>query len=454
MKIFISHAEEDLKVAKKIYNDLKSAGLKPWLDNKDILPGQNQKTAINQAIKNSSYFLALLSSNTVSKKGNVQKEQKIALEILNEYPKEHIFIIPIRLDNCEIPDEKLQNLQKVDLFPSYESGLNKILHVLGKKDSAPSEQKLTNTKKQAHEEKGIIKSPDNTKAHFDPEQKKTTKINRFHSKMCNRDRQVNDFWNFFQKKSPKHPQFYFIHGDELEGHESLIIRLKEIHLKKHAEKKWGKENADVLLQEVTWPHKGNLEIRKRDLKMNLVHSFTESSDDYSVAALCEQVKNSLVMIKHNIDVSEWDNKQEILLITWYIKEYWKMTQSGDGTPQFLIFFNIQYQRPGQTLWAKLFKRNRYVKKLVRGQLNVILKSVRDSCQCEMIAELKPVKKKDVKDWFRSYKVYTNELKRNKKIDSIFRENNKPVKFKCMAEIEIELEKILIKYEEDKLGWQE
>ena len=47
-------------------------------------------------------------------------------------------------------------------------------------------------------------------------------------KKCNRVPQINDFWGFFQKsikEQPKQPQFYFIHGEEQEGHESFIDRL-------------------------------------------------------------------------------------------------------------------------------------------------------------------------------------------------------------------------------------
>ncbi len=46
------------------------------MDRKDILIGQNWQLAIQK----SSYFLALLSSNSVSKAGYVQKELRMALD--------------------------------------------------------------------------------------------------------------------------------------------------------------------------------------------------------------------------------------------------------------------------------------------------------------------------------------------------------------------------------------
>lgn len=54
----------------------------------------------------------------------------MALDMLDMFPFEDIFVIPVRLDECEPPYEKIKNLQWVDLFPSYEAGLSKILKVV------------------------------------------------------------------------------------------------------------------------------------------------------------------------------------------------------------------------------------------------------------------------------------------------------------------------------------
>ncbi|MCP4106259.1 MAG: toll/interleukin-1 receptor domain-containing protein [Desulfobacteraceae bacterium] len=73
-KIFISCVEKDNEIAKRLCNDLESSGLSPWLESESLLAGQNRREMIRKAIKNSSYFLALLSSGSVSKKGPVQKQ--------------------------------------------------------------------------------------------------------------------------------------------------------------------------------------------------------------------------------------------------------------------------------------------------------------------------------------------------------------------------------------------
>ncbi|MCP4345350.1 MAG: TIR domain-containing protein [Desulfobacterales bacterium] len=134
-RVFICYAKEDVKYAKKIYNDLKNEGIEAWLDEINLVPGQNWELEIKKAIKDSSYFLALFSSNSVSKRGYIHKELKIAFDLLAEFPASETFIIPARLDNCKPSDKELRNIHWADLFPSYEEGLKDILRIFGFKKS-------------------------------------------------------------------------------------------------------------------------------------------------------------------------------------------------------------------------------------------------------------------------------------------------------------------------------
>ncbi|MDM8539755.1 TIR domain-containing protein [Desulfococcaceae bacterium HSG9] len=140
MKVFISYAREDLATAQKLYKDIKNVGAVPWMDEYDLLPGQNWKIIINQVLKKTSYVLVLLSSRSLSKRGYVQKEMKIALNLLDEFPPDQIFVIPVRLDECNPVDERLQNIHHINLFPDYENGLNQIVRAIQAKGLQPSEQ--------------------------------------------------------------------------------------------------------------------------------------------------------------------------------------------------------------------------------------------------------------------------------------------------------------------------
>jgi len=55
----------------------------------------------------------------------VQKELKTALEVLDLFPSSQPFILPVRLDDCEICERKLKEHQWVDLFAEneYQDGL-------------------------------------------------------------------------------------------------------------------------------------------------------------------------------------------------------------------------------------------------------------------------------------------------------------------------------------------
>ena len=111
LSIFISYAREDIEAAKRLYGDLQKKGLYPWFDQKSILAGEKWEITIKNAIKDCRYFVALLSSNSVAKRGFVNKELTQALEVLNEYPEPEIYIIPVRLDDCTPTHEKLKELQ-------------------------------------------------------------------------------------------------------------------------------------------------------------------------------------------------------------------------------------------------------------------------------------------------------------------------------------------------------
>ncbi len=139
MQIFISYSPEDKETALRLYHDLKQHNLKPWLDQEDLLPGQNWKSGIRQAIKESAYFLTLISARSVSEKGFVQKEQRIALEVLDELPPDKIFIIPVSVDGSKPAFERMTELHPVNLFPSYEKGLEKILKFVCKAKSGHAE---------------------------------------------------------------------------------------------------------------------------------------------------------------------------------------------------------------------------------------------------------------------------------------------------------------------------
>ncbi|MDM8552832.1 TIR domain-containing protein [Desulfobacterales bacterium HSG2] len=129
-KVFISCSREDVKIAKKLYSDLRKEGIEPWMAKMDILPGQNWHIATYNAIKDCNFFITLLSSNSIKSPGYHKKELKIALKVLDGLPISELFIIPVRIDDCRINEPLLSDLHPADLFPSYEDGFDRILRAI------------------------------------------------------------------------------------------------------------------------------------------------------------------------------------------------------------------------------------------------------------------------------------------------------------------------------------
>ena len=114
-RIFLSYAHKDKPAVSEIYDKLKAAGHRPWMDSNDILPGEDFRRAIEKAISNSDVILFCLSANSVDRRGFIQRELKQALDLWKERLESDIYIIPVRLEDCQVP-ESLAYFQWVDLF--------------------------------------------------------------------------------------------------------------------------------------------------------------------------------------------------------------------------------------------------------------------------------------------------------------------------------------------------
>lgn len=103
LQIFLCHATEDKPFVRDLYFWLKKSGFAPWLDEVDLLPGQEWEYEIPKAVVKSDSIIIVLSPNSISKRGYVQKEIRIALNQAEKMPEGSIYIIPIIIKQCEIP---------------------------------------------------------------------------------------------------------------------------------------------------------------------------------------------------------------------------------------------------------------------------------------------------------------------------------------------------------------
>lgn len=126
-RIFLSYASEDRAFVREVYDRLRSGGLYPWMDKKDLLPGQNWDSEIQKAMQKAHFIVVFFSKHSVRKKGYVQRELKAAIDLLKEVPEDQIFVVPVRIDECEIP-RSYRHLHYCDLFDG--DGPDKLLTVL------------------------------------------------------------------------------------------------------------------------------------------------------------------------------------------------------------------------------------------------------------------------------------------------------------------------------------
>ena len=78
--IFLSYARSDIQQVENLYNLLSDKGYQPWMDLHNIRGGEDWLHAIYSAIDECQFFIAILSNNSVNRRGVIMKELKKALD--------------------------------------------------------------------------------------------------------------------------------------------------------------------------------------------------------------------------------------------------------------------------------------------------------------------------------------------------------------------------------------
>jgi hypothetical protein len=142
-RIFLAHAFEDKDNIRELYLKLRSEGYSPWFDEIDLKPGQEWKNEIPKAIREAAICLACLSKISVAKRGYVQREFRLALSTYAELPVGSRYLIPVRLDECKIPEIRIPSLDismadfhcaDLSSDDGFESLMSSITDILGIRD--------------------------------------------------------------------------------------------------------------------------------------------------------------------------------------------------------------------------------------------------------------------------------------------------------------------------------
>ena len=136
-RVFIAYVEEDLKLARRLRDGIAAAGFAPWLDKDKLLPGQHWPRAIRRAVEISDVFVACFSERSIVKRGQFHNELRWALECARLRPLDATFLVPVRFEACAVPGRIAEQLQYVDLFPDWETGMKKVVRSVRKAGRKP-----------------------------------------------------------------------------------------------------------------------------------------------------------------------------------------------------------------------------------------------------------------------------------------------------------------------------
>ena len=126
LRVFICHASEDKVAALALHKRLTDDNIEAWIDAKDLLPGQDWHHEIKKAVRGADVVFVCLSKKS-NKRGFVQREIKYSLDVADEQPEGSIFIIPVRFEDCEVPD-RLSTWQWVNYYE--DDGYERIVRAL------------------------------------------------------------------------------------------------------------------------------------------------------------------------------------------------------------------------------------------------------------------------------------------------------------------------------------
>jgi energy-coupling factor transporter ATP-binding protein EcfA2 len=115
---------EDADSADQLQRVLEAAGVRVWRDTSDLWAGEDWRQKIRRAITNDAFvFIACFSRTSVTRRVSYQYEEiALAIEQLRSRNPEVPWFIPVRLDDCDIPDldigrgRTLRSLQRADVF--------------------------------------------------------------------------------------------------------------------------------------------------------------------------------------------------------------------------------------------------------------------------------------------------------------------------------------------------
>lgn len=128
LRVFLCHSSNDKPAVRELYKKLRAEPwIQPWLDEEELYPGQDWNMEIEKAVEAADAIIVCLSKGSVTKEGYVQRELRIVIDFAEYKPEGTLYIMPVRLEECE-PPRRLRLWQYADYFEGQrERGLQRLL---------------------------------------------------------------------------------------------------------------------------------------------------------------------------------------------------------------------------------------------------------------------------------------------------------------------------------------
>lgn len=133
--VFLSHSSSDKPFARRLASDLHERGIRVWLDEAEIRPGDSIIAKIEHGICSSKYLFLVASSSSLR---STWVLEELRMAVHDGIMFNRVRVVPVRLDKTQLPGF-LRDKKYVDMSQNYDSGLAELLTLFRLKVELPGQ---------------------------------------------------------------------------------------------------------------------------------------------------------------------------------------------------------------------------------------------------------------------------------------------------------------------------
>jgi LysM repeat protein len=135
LRVFLSYSAKDRVKVRTLYIYLSNVeGVRPWFDDKILLPGSEWEQEVARAVRESRVLIVCLSPHILTRSGKLQQDIVYALNQSKKATDTERAIVLLKLEPCDVP-EALQGFETIHWFDK--DGHRQLVDVLQRYTSIP-----------------------------------------------------------------------------------------------------------------------------------------------------------------------------------------------------------------------------------------------------------------------------------------------------------------------------